>query len=623
MQVIQLLKNMGPRYVAYRVFHELEKRLGVLKRKHKASPASKNFISLSDWRNLNSRFLVGAKEEIRFPKYQDETLEQAAQKILNGEVRFFNHEWIKLGRDYDWITNPDNGFKYDISKHWSEIPDLSAEAGDIKYVWEKSRFSYLLSLIRSDYHFDEDHSEYVFLEIESWIDSNPVNQGPNWRCSQEISLRLLNWCYAIHYYKNSKAFTQRRWEKIQNSIYWSLDHVYRHINFSRIAVRNNHAITETLLLSLSNILFPYIPETKLWAKRGSRWFEQEIDYQVYKDGTFLQFSMNYHRVVVQLLSLGITVKELNGERFSDVVYDRAYKSLDFLYQCLEEKNGHLPNYGSNDGALFFPLSSTDYRDYRPQLNTLHKILTGTHLYNEEIIREDSQWVCGNLEVNPDRKSSLRKHFGFKSYPTGGYYILRESNSFTFIRCGNHKDRPAHADNLHVDIWVDGQNILRDSGTYKYNTNKEFQDYFTGTLSHNTVIVGNHSQMRKGSRFIWYYWSQALSARWTETDDTYVFEGEISVFRFLNPKARQKRTVLKLKGENIWTVKDKVFGLKAVDKKQIWHHDDYTVTFTAIADSLGAMEQHTNSYNSEYYGYKRKGSATSFAFKNEIETQIEI
>ena len=31
-------------------------------------------------------------------------------------------------------------------------------------------------------------------------------------------------------------------------------------------------------------------------------FEKEIDYQIYKDGTYLQFSMNYQRVVVQLLT---------------------------------------------------------------------------------------------------------------------------------------------------------------------------------------------------------------------------------------------------------------------------------------------------------------------------------
>src|SRR5690606_19523433 len=114
--------------------------------------------------------------------------------------------------------------------------------------------------------------------------------------------------------------------------------------------------------------FPFIPETEQWSVKGRKWFEKEVDYQIYDDGTFLQFSMNYHRVMIQLFSFGLALSEIHGERFSDKVYSKAYKSLDFLYQCLQEENGLLPNYGSNDGAWFFPLSDTDYRDYRPQLN---------------------------------------------------------------------------------------------------------------------------------------------------------------------------------------------------------------------------------------------------------------
>src|SRR5690606_12177276 len=225
-----------------------------------------------------------------------------------------------------------------------------------------------------DYHYEVDIGEFVFSEIDSWITANPINRGPNWRCSQEISLRIFNWCFALYYYQDSPALTEHRWQRIQQVIYASLHHVYHHIDFSRIAVRNNHAITETLFLALSDIMFPFIPETKKWAKDGLHWFEEEIDYQIYDDGTFLQFSMNYHRVVVQLLSLAISVFEKNQRLFSPHVYGKAHKSLNFLYQCMQDENGKLPNYGSNDGALFFPWTDTDYRDYRPQLNTLHYIL---------------------------------------------------------------------------------------------------------------------------------------------------------------------------------------------------------------------------------------------------------
>ena len=365
---VHIIKNMGLRYTLYRVQHELEKKAGVLKRRHPIDPPVKKFVSLEQFRRNSPRFVIHEREKIAFEKHPNADLKNRAERIIRGEVPFFSSEWKDLGKDYDWITNPDNGYRYDINKHWSEIADFSSATGDIKYAWEKSRFTLLLTIIRNDYHHDEDHSGFVFDEIAHWIDANPVNRGPNWRCSQEISLRILNWCFALQFYKHSAALTEERWDKIQHVIYWSLHHVYHHIDFSRIAVRNNHAITETLFLTLSHMLFPFIPETKKWSEKGRKWFEQEIANQIYEDGTFLQFSMNYHRVVIQLLTLGISLTEMQGKPFSEGVYKKAHKSLNFLYQCAQDETAHLPNYGANDGAWFFPLSDTDYRDFRPQLN---------------------------------------------------------------------------------------------------------------------------------------------------------------------------------------------------------------------------------------------------------------
>lgn len=618
---IQLYNNMGTRYVTYRVKHEFEKKLGLLKRKHPLGLRLQSPIKLSEWRAVANSNLIST-EQIPIEKNNSEYLKKKAEHILIGELPFFNAQWLALGKDYNWITNPSNGYVYDINKHWSEIPDLSEQAGDIKYVWEKSRFSWLLTLIRYDYHFEKDLSEFVFGEIESWIDHNPVNCGPNWRCSQEISLRIFNWYFALTYYRDSPALTEARWEKMLNVIYASLHHVYHHIDFSRIAVRNNHAITETLFLTLSEILFPFIPETKKWAKEGRKWFEEEIAYQIYDDGTFLQFSMNYHRVVIQLLTLGIAVTEQANKPFNAIVYDRAYKSLDFLYQCTQEENGWLPNYGSNDGALFFPWSDTDYRDYRPQLNSLHKLLTGEFLYENSQFSEESHW-WGIAQREDKHFPKLMKSDGIKEYPIGGYVTIRDGNTFTFIRCGSHKDRPAQADNLHVDLWVGGKNVLRDSGSYKYNTTPEYINYFMGTPSHNTVLVDDRSQMLKGGRFIWYYWTQREHCNIGETDDAFVFTGTIKAYQFLNSNARVTRSVKKMKGQLRWIVVDEVVGLDAFKKQQIWHVDANPVKFVAKENSIPLKQKRVTSYKSDYYGVMEEGKGIGFAFSRKIETEFIV
>ena len=98
----------------------------------------------------------------------------------------------------------------------------------------------------------------------------------------------------------------------------------------------------------------------------------------------------------------------NGERFCDEVYKRAYQSVNFLYQCQDDLTGWLPNYGSNDGALFFKLNDCDYRDYRPQLDALHYLLTSEHLYDRQY--EDREWyLCewkANRQMYPPIKNSL-------------------------------------------------------------------------------------------------------------------------------------------------------------------------------------------------------------------------
>ncbi len=246
--LFNLLVNMGPRYVWFRLRYELRRRTGLLKTQFPTHPPVKEFITLQQWKELQAAFFFKNKEELikassDGSKPSDDALKEQIGEYRKGNLLFFSATYYPVT---DWLTNPTNGHRYDATKHWTQIPDFSPSAGDIKYVWEKSRFAFLYPLIRYDFYTKEDLSETVFAEIDSWITENPINCGPNWRCSQEISLRVLNWTFALHYYKNSPALTEERFQRIMHVIYWKIRHVEANIDFSRIAVRNNHAITETL-----------------------------------------------------------------------------------------------------------------------------------------------------------------------------------------------------------------------------------------------------------------------------------------------------------------------------------------------------------------------------------------
>lgn len=619
---LNLLKNMGWRYTKFRIKHELLSRTGILKKKFPINPLFKQYISLEQWKNKGGNFFFESKESLSFPKNPTPEIEERFQKLKEGKFIFFNSIEFNIGKEYDWVTNPETGYKYDINKHWTEIADFSKEAGDIKYVWEKSRFSYLYDVIRHDYHFNEDCAEFVFTEIISWINADPINCGPNYRCSQETSLRVLNWTFALHYYRNSSFLTEDVFNKIQFAIYWQIDHVYQNIDFSRIAVRNNHAITETLTLYLIGLLYPQFPEAKKWKQKGKSWFEEEIAYQIYDDGTFLQFSMNYHRVVVQLLTWAIVLAERNNEIYAPVVYNRAQKSLEFLRTCMIDETGYLPNYGANDGALFFKLNNSEYRDYRQCLDALSNALNINLDFEKNV--EDIHWYGLENKANKIWKPT----YGIHSFDKGGYYIFRETDSLTFIRCGNYKDRPSQADNLHVDIFYKGQNILLDAGSYKYNTDEKTLRYFMGTSSHNTVMLDDYDQMKKGARFIWYDWSQCKNAYYDETKESYLFKGSIYAFKHVSKNIIHQREIIKLKDKPKWIIKDAFINKPSgIFMKQLWHLplQHFPVKWKSVNGNNEEISKQINEgFVSELYGKKEPAEMIIFQTSHDkVITEFEI
>ena len=612
--LITALKSKSFRYIRFRSWYELSRRSGLLARKFPTHPKMVKLPSLVEWRESGSRFLFSGDKDLAVPKKPSEGLRTAVQRMEKGELRFFSTQWFTLGLDYDWVTNPLNGYHYDQSKHWTKVDDFSRTAGDIKFIWEASRFCWLQTIVRNDWHNGEDHSGFVFSRILDWIDRNPLNCGPNYKCSQETSLRVLNWLFALYYYRFSPVLTNAVWDKIIMSIYWQVHHVNQNIDFSRIAVRNNHAVTETLTLYLTGLLFPCFPGTAVWRKRGKEWFEQEIEYQFEPDGTYIQNSMNYQRVVVQLLTIAFALAHKNGERFRQVVYDRAYACVNFLFQCQDDLSGRLPNYGANDGALFFQLDDADYADFRPQLDALYYVLTGKDLYPCEY--EDRSWYGTTVGMD---YPELVKQSGLISFRDGGYYLVRDTDSLIFVRCGVFKD-VCTPDQLHIDWWKDGIDVLMDAGSYLYNTDDGTVRYFSGTASHNTVMLGDYDQMKKGIRFVWTDPSEIVSVSMSESPDEYVLAFVINSFRYLGAGYRIERTLVKKKGKSVMTVSDTVSPDPRLPLRQIWH--------TLSTDKLeflsdGCREEGVASF-SRYYGRQCASSQVVFStIDHSITTTITI
>lgn len=507
--ILKFLWKMGWRYTVFRLFYWIMKKTGLLRLYFQKN--DKSFL---------------AEELYRYPL--------AILPHHNPGTTFpfqlplplpFPH----LPQGNDWLWNAASGYLYDSNVHWTTLPDLNYQRGDIKEIWEKSRFCFLHTIIRHDFHHGTDSSRKVFNCIDHWIEHNPVNCGPNWICSQEIAIRLINWTFALCYYSESKSLSDKLRTRIFQSIHHQALHIAKNLIFAQIAVRNNHILTESLCLYIVGNGFPQFPESTRWKKKGKEIFEREIKFQINPDGAYLQHSMNYHRLVVQLLTLAISVARQIKDPWQPFVYQRALATYRFLRNFQDEVSGQLPNYGCNDGSLLFPLSSSSFADYRPQLGALAHVLDIPPDYSPGLWQEEGFWFTGKIpQVSTPKSDSLR----LTSYPQSGYFSARTPTRMLFIRCGAYRQRPGQADNLHFDYWENGKNLVYDAGSYRYNTEKRYLDYYHGTEAHNTVKIGFYDQMQRGPRFMWAHWIRDAEGAWIQSDQKLIFQGAFKGFTHL-------------------------------------------------------------------------------------------
>lgn len=233
---LKITQQMGLKYMLFRASYELKKKSGYLEVKFPTVLKETELQSLDNWKINAQLFFQWDINSISKPSEIGITeLNQNVDCIKKGDIQYFSGKRYNTPLD-EWHLNPLTGYTYSRTKHWTQISEFTKEAGDIKFVWEKARFSWVYDFIRNDQHTNSDSSVFVFNSIDSFINQNPINQGPNYICSQEISLRVLNWTFALDYYKESIALDQNRFDRIMKSINAQIVHVYSNINFSRKSV---------------------------------------------------------------------------------------------------------------------------------------------------------------------------------------------------------------------------------------------------------------------------------------------------------------------------------------------------------------------------------------------------
>lgn len=519
---------LGPRWALWRAGYALRLKSGLLKRRFPAV----------DWRTVNlrsvlrdgvpaeprayfdyrsavkGRFLFDAGElpdvalltGLMGDDGRARTL-SIADDYARGRFLYYSHQSFDLGWPPDWLLDPVAGIRHENQTHWCDYESFSAKRGDIKDVWEPSRFACAYWLVRAYALTRDEKYPAAFWEIiESWRLQNPPNYGPNWKCGQETAIRLFAWCFAMHGFWNSTATTPERVSEMVTTLALEARRIAGNIDYA-ISQKNNHGISEAVGLWTIGLLFPELREAGEWQRRGRDCFEKEIRRQVYTDGAFVQHSMNYHRLMLHDALWAIRLADRCGEPVSPDVRGLVIKAGEFLFQMLDRTSGDVPNYGPNDGALILPLDACDYRDFRPVVQAVCYLADGRRVLERGPWDENLLWLYGADALNAPIAGRAPQSSRFDD---GGYYTLRDGATWGMIRCHTYRDRPAHVEPLHLDLWHDGVNLFGDSGSYKYfiASSPALEKFFKDIAAHNTIEIDGRGPLDLYSRFIWLPWPKA-------------------------------------------------------------------------------------------------------------------
>ena len=232
-----------------------------------------------------------------------------------------------------------------------------------------------------------------------------------------------------------------------------------------------------------------------------------------------------------------------GQHLPALVQERLAAATLWLYAHFDNPSGCVPNLGHNDGAHILPLADGTFGDYRPTLQAAACAFLGGPVIPPGPWDEAALWFGRNPSTNhpgPAQSSAAA--------------VLRlddpQTDSWAALRAVQYHDRPAQADQLHVELWWRGINIACDSGTYRYTAPPPWNNGLARTAVHNTIMVDGQEQMTRAGRFLWLNWAQAEV--FTQSDDPQTITAEHNGYHHLGVTHRRSLTCIPVKG---WLITD--------------------------------------------------------------------
>lgn len=354
-------------------------------------------------------------------------------------------------------------------------------SSDMEFTFQFNRHSYF-AILGQAYVLtkDEKYALAYVTQIIDWIKKNPLTEEKkktSWR-SLDAGIRCANWIRTMGYFKDSEYFT----EQVFNTICESLEMHGTYINESDnlFKLKSNWGIIENtgLLYLYAGLLGHEKEDYRYIIER----LNDEAKVQILPDGVHWEQSPMYHNEVLHcyldLLWFSQTLDFKLPDELIDKIKKLAYVNL----------------YWSKPNHCQFTTGDSDETDLRDMLaHSSYLLMDGVLKYASfPQMDYDGIWSFGKVgALLYEKIRGVKPNYTHCSLKESGNYYIRsswdESGNVLHFKNGSLGNGHGHNDKLHIDLVLNGEDILVDSGRYSY-VYDETRVELKSSLAHNTVSV---------------------------------------------------------------------------------------------------------------------------------------
>lgn len=369
---------------------------------------------------------------------------------------------------------------YEFGEHidWNLIP-----YGDREFLWQLNRHRFLLCLGQSYLLTGEERFAEHFARLtrdftERAQTGENIDLGP-WR-TLETGIRAENWIRSLFFLEDSPVVDEAFLE-------FFLEQMRKHgirlkENFSDHKYQSNWGAIESTGLLLIALALPGSGQQEQFLETALERLKMTAKLQVMEDGVNWEQSPMYHNEVYRSFLLAVYYGEKAGIVLPCEIKE-AVRSMAFADLAWKKPDHTQFVQGDSD--------ATDLRD---------QISAGAWLLQEPVLKAggyekldfEHAWLFGWEACQAYGKMPVQQpDFTSVALTDSGNYYFRSSwepvANLLHFRCGDMGAAHGHGDKLHVDLVLNGEDVLVDSGRYTYVEGQSRYD-LKGVRGHNTTLV---------------------------------------------------------------------------------------------------------------------------------------